>query len=278
MTEIRANVRTTGRGPAVVLLHSSGSSGRQWDPLVERLRDRFRLHAVDLHGHGGTPAWLRSAPMKLADEAALLAPLLNASGGAHLVGHSYGGAVALKAAVQFPHLVRSVAVYEPVLFRMLFTFNRRDRAATELRIAADSMRHWLAHGMARQSAQRFVDFWSGSGAWDALPPVHQEMIASRMPSIMAHFDALYGDSPSRRELAELQIPALYLTGARTRLTTRRIGELLQASMPKAAHERLQGMGHMGPVTHADIVAERIARHLDAQAAADRTNRALVQAA
>ena len=278
MSEIRANVRTTGHGPTVVLLHSSGSSGRQWDPLVEQLRDRFRLHAVDLHGHGGTPAWLSNAPMSLADEAALLVPLLNTSGGAHLVGHSYGAAAALKAAVQFPHLVRSVTVYEPVLFAMLFTFNRRDRAATEVRLAADSMRNWLARGMARQSAQRFVDFWSEAGTWDTLPLAHQEMIASRMPSIMAHFDALYRDSMSRHDLAELQVPALVLTGVRTRLATRRISELLQAAMPVATQEKLEHMGHMGPVTHAGVVANRIARFLDAQVIADRTDNRLAQAA
>ena len=216
--------------------------------------------------------------MSLADEAALLGPLMKASAGVHLVGHSYGGVVALKAALQYPDRVRSVAVYEPVLFRMLFAFNRRDRAATEIRIAADSIRNWLARGMLERSAQRFVDFWSGQGSWDALPTIHQDVIASRMPSVMAHFDALYGDSPSREELAELQAPALVLTGARTSLTTRRIGELLQLAMPDATHERLEDMGHMGPVTHADAVGKRIAQFLDGQTAADRNERALVQAA
>jgi len=278
MSEIRANVRTMGHGPTVVLLHSSGSSGRQWDPLVEQLRDRFRLHSVDLHGHGATPAWLASAPMRLADEAALLEPLMRTAGGVHLVGHSYGGAVALKAAVLHPHLVHSVTVYEPVLFGLFFAFNQRDRAASEMRIAADSMRNWLARGMARQSGQRFVDFWSGAGTWKAMSPVHQETIATRMPSIMAHFDALYDDSMTRQDLAALQVPIMVLTGARTRLTTRRIGELLQAAMPGATHERLESMGHMGPVTHASAVAQRIARFLDMRTAAERTDLAQVKAA
>jgi pimeloyl-ACP methyl ester carboxylesterase len=216
--------------------------------------------------------------MRLADDAALIEPLLNASGGVHMVGHSYGGAVALQAALQYPHRVRSVAVYEPVLFPVLSAFNRRDRAATEVRIAADSIRSWLARGMAERSAQRFVDFWSGNGSWDALPETHREMIARRMPSVATHFDAVYRDSPSLRELAELQVPALFLTGARTRLTTRRIGELLQFALPDATHERLEGMGHMGPVTHADAVANRIARFLDGQHTADRLDRAQVRAA
>jgi pimeloyl-ACP methyl ester carboxylesterase len=43
--------------PTIVLLHSSASSARQWERLADRLRDRFYVHAVDLHGHGARTAW-----------------------------------------------------------------------------------------------------------------------------------------------------------------------------------------------------------------------------
>ena len=102
MHGIGPSIRSVGHGPTVVLLHSSGSSGRQWDPLVAGLHDRFRLHAVDLHGHGGTPAWQAGRPMSLEDDAALVEPLLLAPEGVRLVGHSYGGALALKLASLHP--------------------------------------------------------------------------------------------------------------------------------------------------------------------------------
>ena len=60
------HVRSVGHGPAVVLLHSSGSSGRQWDALTATLQTRYRLHAIDLHGHGSTAAWAGGRPMRLA--------------------------------------------------------------------------------------------------------------------------------------------------------------------------------------------------------------------
>lgn len=265
MCATRLNTRTAGSGPDVILLHSSGSSGRQWDPLVGRLRERFRLHAVDLHGHGGTPAWSDRRRLQLEDDAALVAPLLHATGGAHLVGHSYGGGLALKLAAMHPGRVRSVVVYEPVLFRVLFDYHPRDRASTEVTIAAASIRNWLERGDPQRSAQRFVDFWSGDGTWSRLPSAHREVIAARMPAVVGHFHALFNDTLTRADLTRLAMPVLCLTGARTRLATRRIGELLRFAMPDAMHATLPAMGHMGPVTHAAAVSDRIARFLDAQA-------------
>jgi pimeloyl-ACP methyl ester carboxylesterase len=264
MIKTKLNVRSSGDGPQVVLLHSSGSSGRQWDPLVNGVQDRFRLHAVDLHGHGGTPAWLGDHRMRLEDDAALVEPLLHAPGCVHLVGHSYGGALALKLAAMHPDRVSSVAVFEPVLFRVLFDYNPRDPSSTEVLIAAASIRHWLELGHVERSAERFVDFWSGEGSWAALPANHQQIIAARMPSVVAHFLALFGDSMTRDTLSRLHMPVLCLTGEKTRTTTRRLGELLRLAMPQATHATLTGMGHMGPVTHPVQVASRIAGFLDAQ--------------
>ena len=260
----KPNIRGSGEGPPVVLLHSSGSSGRQWDTLVNGIQDRFRLQTVDLHGHGGTPAWLGDHTQRLEDDAALVEPLLQVPGGVHLVGHSYGGALALKLAAMHPERVLSVVTYEPVLFRLLFDYSPRDVASREVLIAAASIRHWLELGHPERSAERFVDFWSGAGSWTSLSASHRQVITARMPSIVAHFRALFTASMTRDALSGLRIPMLCLTGEKTRPTTRRLGELLRYWMPQATHETLAGMGHMGPMTHAMQVASRIAGFLDVQ--------------
>jgi pimeloyl-ACP methyl ester carboxylesterase len=267
MIRTKPNVRSAGEGPDVVLLHSSGSSARQWDALVDSLQRRFRLHAVDFHGHGATPAWSGPARMTLADEAALVEPLLHAAeDGVHLVGHSYGGAVALKLAAMHPQRVRSVVVYEPVLFRLLFDYNARHAPAQDVLAAAASIRNRLARGDAHEAARRFVDFWSGQGAWDALPITRRQAVAARMPAVEAHFHALFYDTLDRAQIAQLRMPVLFLTGAKTIGATRRIGELLRFALPYAHHEMLPGMGHLGPVTHTPIVNARIAGFLDAEVA------------
>jgi pimeloyl-ACP methyl ester carboxylesterase len=278
MIHVKPNIRTTGAGPTVILLHASGSSGSQWDTLVGRLQSRFRLQTVDFHGHGGTPAWNGSRPLAIDDDAALATPLLAAAGGAHLVGHSYGGAVALKLARLYPQLVHSVAVYEPVSFRLLFDYNPRQPAAREVMIVAAKIQTNLLVGRIDRAAAHFIDYWSGEGTWEAMPISRRHMVVSRMPSITPHFSALFSDALRRSELARRPMPVLCLTGARTRASTRRIGELLRLAMPGATHEMLAGMGHMGPVTHAGAVTARLAGWLDTQATLQDAAERLLEAA
>lgn len=272
----KPHVRSVGQGPTVVLLHSSGSSGRQWDGLMTALQSRYRLHAVDLHGHGPTPAWAEGQRMRLEDDLALVQPLLTSATPVHLIGHSYGGALALKLAALLPERIASVAVYEPVLFRLLLDYQPRDRATTEVLSAAQSIRNWFDLGHSTRAAQRFVDFWSGDGAWERLPPVRQQLIAARIGSVIGHFNALFNDSLTRAALSRLPMPILCMTGARTRPAPRRIGELLRYALPQATHEVVANAGHMGPVTHGQAVAWRIGAFLDAQM--DTTGEALRRAA
>jgi len=67
---------------------------------MERLADRFRVIAVDLYGSGKTTAWPQDEPMHLDDELALLSSAFRAAGDRfHLIGHSFGAAIAFKAAL-----------------------------------------------------------------------------------------------------------------------------------------------------------------------------------
>src|SRR5580765_6220793 len=110
--------------PAVVLLHASGSSTRQWDALVERLQPSFRPIAVELDG---------------ADDAAMVGQTLERLGGAHVVGHSYGGAVAMMvASSRRSSYVRSLALFEPVLFRALLADPGSSRELQDVLAVAES--------------------------------------------------------------------------------------------------------------------------------------------
>ncbi len=249
---------------SVVLLHSSAASARQWDALARTLSERFDVHAIDLHGHGARAPWHGTKPLALADEAALVEPVLGRGRRVHLVGHSYGGAVALEVARQHPGAVASVAVFEPVLFRLL-----RDDAASHAEWqAVAGLSAALDASVAQQrdhaAAERFVDFWSGHGAWARLSAAQRESIARRMPSVAPHFGAVFGAADPRPALARGGVPVQSLVGERSVAPARRIAHLLAASLPRAEHARLPSMGHMGPLTHAAVVNTRITDFLERQ--------------
>ena len=256
-----------------IALHCSGSSARQWRALVEALEPACRVLAVDLHGHGVQGPWPAERSMTLADEAALIEPLLAqashlAGRGArvHLVGHSYGGAVALKVASQHPQRLASVAVFEPVLFGLL----REDPAsAAESRQAQElgrTMQLSLADGHAARAAQYFVDYWSGPGTWTRLPEARRASMAAHVPAVAAQFTALFTEpvlSAASGALGRIKAPMLVLTGEYTVASTQRIGQRLRTLMPSAQHETLAGLGHMGPLTHTHTVNERFVSHVRA---------------
>jgi len=199
--------------------------------------------------------------MVLDDDAALAVPLLELVGGAYVIGHSYGAAVALKLASAMPRLVHGVVAYEPVLFRMLADDAAHPEHLQEVRRVAEAMRSRVEAGQNAHAARLFVDFWSGAGAWQSMQPKQQQAVELRMPSVMRHFHALFDEPFARDELTHAAMPMLFLSGSRTRPVARRISQLLRLALPLAEHEELPGMGHMGPITHASRFNERVRQFL-----------------
>ncbi len=250
------------RIPSVVMLHASASSARQWQPLAAALAPECRVHAIDLHGHGERSPWRDARPLSLADEVALVVPLLAREGDVHLVGHSYGGAVALKVAAMYPRQVRSLTVYEPVMFRWLVA--ARAAEVADVIGVADAIRRHLALGAAADAAQVFIDFWSGQGAWQSMAAPRRESIVARMESVAAHFAALLAEPLAVSDIARLGIPTMVLTGARTVPVMHRMATMLRGAL-HARHREVAGAGHMGPMTHADLVNREILGFLEADA-------------
>ncbi|HEU5282682.1 MAG TPA: alpha/beta hydrolase [Burkholderiales bacterium] len=254
--------------PVVVFLHSSASSPRQWQPYLERFALRYRAVAPPLIGYGLGREWPPGGAVTLEREAALLEPWLYLSSeGAHLVGHSYGAAVALQAALRYPGRVRSVAAYEPVLFNLLAGEPGARRQAVSVAALRDAVKRACAAGDLAAAGRVFVDYWSGEGAWHRLAPDRQQAVALRMPKVDAEFDAVVSESTPLTAYREVRAPVLCLYGSQTRTVTRRVAQLLWTTLGRADLTELPGAGHLGPITHADKVGGLVQRYIDAHSAA-----------
>ena len=257
-------VREAGSGTAVLCLHSNASTSAQWRALTQRLSARFRVIAADQYGAGKSPDWPPGTPGWLDDELELLDPIIqNLSPSFHLVGHSYGAAVALKAALRSSSRVKSLALYEPTLFSLLLAQDPRHPAAQGIREAADDAAAALARGDADAAAERFIDYWMGAGAWAAMPPSRRPAVAQSMRGIGYWAHALFNEPTPLASFARLEVPVLYLVGGRSPASSRGVFDLLGKTLPNVRAKRLDGLGHMGPVTHPDLVNEAIEQHLAA---------------
>jgi pimeloyl-ACP methyl ester carboxylesterase len=181
----------------VVLVHGSGGNAASAWTAVQALSDRFELVTPNRGGYPPGPLLERIDFEEQADE---LAPLLQ--DGAHLVGHSYGGLIALLMAARRPEAVLSLAVSEPPAFALA-------PENPEVERLVEGLEHFKQGGLVpREFAAGFLGL-VGSNAElpDPLPPEAEQSIRATM----AERSPLEAELPLD-ELAATSFPKLVLSG------------------------------------------------------------------
>ena len=229
----------------VLCIHSFASSSRQYRGLASRLR----VVAPDLYGHGERAAWSGEHPFTLADEAAYFEALLPQEGSVHLVGHSYGAAVALHIAGKHRSRIRSMALYEPAIWGTLAALCQGEPATLEIETVRDDTNRLLAAGALEAAAERFIDYWAGAGAWAATPAERRPRLLASVRALRDGWLAAFSEPWSAEALRSLDVPCLLLTGSRTTAAARRALRLLRETLPRADVIEFEGLGHLGPITH-----------------------------
>jgi len=265
MQQLTPFFREVGAGPGVVCLHSNASSSSQWRALMEILAPKFRVLAPDSYGAGNSPGWPTDRPLGLRDEATLLEPVFARAGEPYsLVGHSYGAAVALIAALAQPDRVRALALYEPTLFALLDAESPPPNEADGIRAAVAGATAALDAGDAAGAAECFIDFWMGTGAWANMPEPRKGPIASSVVNIRGWASALIGEPTPLEAFSTLRVPVLFMIGSDSPASSLGVARLLTKTLPRVEVIEFEGLGHMGPVTHPDVVNKAISRFLDAR--------------
>jgi pimeloyl-ACP methyl ester carboxylesterase len=229
---------------------------------MDLLSGSYRVVAPDCYGSGKSPQMPSDRMLTLSDEVAFMEPAFASVGTPFsLIGHSYGGAVALIAALKQPHRVRAVALYEPTLFALVDANHPPPNDADGIRNTAAAAQGALDVGNLDFAAECFIDFWAGSGTWNSIPEIRKPAITSSIINIPQWAHALFTEPTPLAAFCALDIPILYMLGARSPESSRAVARLLVPVLPRVRIVEFDGLGHMGPVTHPELVNEAIAAFL-----------------
>jgi pimeloyl-ACP methyl ester carboxylesterase len=252
-----------GSGPAIVIGHCSSASHKEWLPLIETLRSDWRVLAPDFIGYGKSDVWPASEPFAAdADVAVLLAVAEKAESELHLVGHSYGAALALEAACILGSRVKSLALVEPVSFHLLRQEGRPEWA--EIEKLGTAVLGAVAKGDDRAAAAAFMRYWLGRFRWFISPERFKAAITATIPKVALEFGMAIDAPTTLQDYAEITAPTLLVKGRKTPAPASAVVDLLGNALPNARVETLRGAGHMSPFTHPAEINRLIIDHLTAQ--------------
>jgi lipase len=252
---VTLHVRRFGHGPRLTLaLHPSLAHGGAFRALAAQLPGRTLL-CPDLTGHGESPGWDGKADLHDATTAAVLA-VLQGIGPVDMIGHSFGGTVALRLALAHPDLVRSLTLIEPALFAAA-TQADRDMLAQSLQPYAQA----LAAGDWHAAAAAFQAVWGAGVPFGTLPLAQRDYIVARIHLIAAQNAALSDDLARLLRpggLESLPMPVMLIRGALSPPVIPAIHAALAARIAQAGDHVVAGAGHMVPITHAAQTAALLA--------------------
>lgn len=262
MPTLQPFVREVGSGPGVICLHSNAASSSQWRGLMEVLGPTHHVFAPDSYGSGKSVDWTSDREIALQNEVEFIEPVMaQADSPITLIGHSYGAAVALMAALADPGRIKALALYEPTLFAVVDAQSPPPNGADGIRDAVAASSAALDAGDRNGAAEHFIDYWMGKGSWQATPAQRKPAIADSTVNVRRWAHALITEATPVEAFAALNFPILYMLGERSPESAHAVARILIPMLPLVRVVEFPGLGHMGPITHPEVVNAEIAKFL-----------------
>ncbi len=249
---------------AVVFLHSTGTGPFMWKRFLSAVPEGMQVVTPTNRGYAPDDLFTHGQPFEIdMDLAHVKTQLPPHATGLHLVAHSYGGLLALTLALDAQLPVKSIWLYEPVLFgsMKLITHDMAPETAAEVQ-ALYERPDFIGHeseGGNEAWLERFVDYWSEPGVWAAMPDKVKQLnrtVGWKM------FQEVRSQALLFRPVSDYHY-AVPMTLVHGGLSPRPAGEMvrqLARHNPQSHLETLGGLGHMAVVTQADAVLPSFKAH------------------
>jgi len=168
-----------------------------------------------------------------------------------LIGHSYGGVLALMLALAKPSRVRRLTLIEPVLFRLLE--GRDEEALAPVRLAHLAFAEF-GPGRMEQGLAGLLDYWFGPGSWDQAPKQLRDLMFRDGDIIRDQMEHAATYRPPEDQIEALEIPTTLIAGSATQASARSTVRVLEELLPNAQRFEVTGARHNLIHTHPEQLA------------------------
>ena len=250
------HVETTGEGPDLVMLHGWGMHSGVWQTVAEELSNSFRLHCVDLPGHGRSRDSEAATTLAAWTECVAETMLPRLDGPAYWCGWSLGGMVATQLARDYSKLVKRLILVATSL-RFCQANDWPDAVAPEV-LQGFAANLQEDH---RQTLQRFLalQVTGEPQARQTLRELKQRVFARDEPETIALQSGLniLSSSDLRPLAGKLDMPVLLIGGAKDRLVSPRALDNVAALLPDAKVEVMPDCGHAPFISQPENFVKRV---------------------
>ena len=240
----------------IIFIHGSFANSKSWRKIRELLDASQKSISVNLPGHGGLadppdfddPEFETEFDAIRAQSNMLDQPV-------HLIGHSYGGVVALAATLIGAFNVKKLTLFEPVAVGILNTFKRENSIKIVEKFVQD---YFNASELGEENVcARVIDFWGGSGAYDQIPPHVQATMAPMAENNLRHWKLCKKSNFDAKLFQEIKIPVSIVHGTRSNSVAKDIAKTLHENIAESNLFSIEGASHFMITSHAKESANTI---------------------
>jgi pimeloyl-ACP methyl ester carboxylesterase len=249
-----------GKGPPLMLVHGAAADHSRWNPVLPALEDRFTVYAIDRRGRGSSGDADDFALEREVEDVAAVVDLLGEP--VNLLGHSYGGLLALEAALLTPN-VRRLVLYDPgieVAGAEIYPLKVIERMEASLEVGDPAgvveitMREVAGLPPETVEYMRTLPVWQARV--DAAHTIPRELRAIKS----------YRLDPKRFE--SLVTPTLLLSGGNSPAALRKAAEAVDEALSDSHHVVMEGQGHSAMDTGTDLFTAEVLNFLEATRVGD----------
>jgi pimeloyl-ACP methyl ester carboxylesterase len=238
-----------GTGTPIVFIHGSYATTSTWKKMIDRLSLNHRCISVKLPGHGSAPEPGDFSKPTIDTELEILSQIVNelTDEPIHLVGHSFGGVIALAQALKGNLNVSQVTLFEPVAVWVLKRAQDEKMGIT-VKDFLKKYRHDVSMKVPYACGQ-VIDFWGGDGAFEALPGFIKDSMEPLTENNIRHWDVIVDISSDLIDLQACTVPIRLVCGTKSNPVAHAISNHLNKLIPNSEKYEIEGASHFLVTSH-----------------------------